>query len=115
VTEQNDDAGSSSKPLPEPSPVEHGGRVELRLDLSSTGDSGEARYEARWFTPGETHEGVVSVEPGVRPVVNVEAPDSLPKWLASFTSTLVSTTARKVSVESPWPRRLTRWRADPKE
>lgn len=115
MSENEPKMGDFSQALPEPSPVEHGGRVELRLDLSASTDSGDAHYHARWFTPGQTHEGTVSVEQKERPEVNVDAPTSLPDWLASFTSTLVSTTARKVNEEAPWPRRLTRWRAEPKK
>lgn len=106
---------SYPKPLPEPSPVEHGGRVELRLDLDGFSPEAEVVYQARWFTPEGALEGSVSVDRREKVMVSIQAPDGLPEWLASFTSNLVSTTARKVTQEDEWPRRLTRWRDAPKK
>ena len=80
----------ASPALPEPSPVEHGGRVELRLLESA---DGEVRYAARWFTAEEQLEGQVQIS-GEKSEVHIESPDSLPSWLGSFTSSLVRTTAR---------------------
>jgi hypothetical protein len=104
-----------SAPLPEPSPVEYGGRVELRLVQSPEAESAEdARYAARWFTADLTLEGEVTISPeGTQ--VKVEAPEALPDWLESFTTTLVRTTARSAKKDNAWPRRLTRWRRAPAE
>jgi len=99
--------------LPEPSPVEHGGRVELRLDQAA-GDA-PVRYNARWFTADERIEGNVEIADGKPPEVTVAPEGELPDWLSSFTVTLVRTTARSAAQENNWPRRLTRWRAAPKK
>jgi hypothetical protein len=114
---------NSDKPpsaLPEPSPVEFGGRVELRL--VSTGDAqGATLYAARWFTADQDLEGEVSIsqpansEAPKAPEVLVSSPEALPEWLSSFTTTLVRTTARNAQKENSWPRRLTRWRKAPAE
>lgn len=111
---------SPSSALPEPSPTEHGGRVELRL-IDSNGASNQVCYAARWFTEGQRLEGTVQVTPSVDakkpPAIDIQGPSELPDWLAAFTTTLVRTTARSASCEDPsngsWPRRLTRWRAAP--
>lgn len=102
----------SSAPLPEPSPVEYGGRVELRLTQVPEGDEREAVYAARWFTAELSLQGEVSVSSSGTSV-EVEAPEELPDWLGQFTTTLVRTTARTAAKESAWPRRLTRWRKAP--
>ncbi len=92
-----------------PSPVEHGGRVELRL---APQDDGTTRYLARWFTADEEMNGTVSIAPEGTSV-SVSSPDSLPEWLESFTTALVRTTARQAEKSGNWPRRLTRWRKAP--
>jgi len=99
----------SSTALPEPSPVEHGGRVELRLSADAVTDE-KVIYDARWFTANQELEGKVSINLAEKKGITVEAPDSLPDWLSTFTSTLVSTTARQAKKDGSWPRRLTRWR-----
>jgi hypothetical protein len=88
--------------------------VELRLIQSPQDESDPALYAARWFTADQTLEGEVSASPEGAGV-EVTAPESLPEWLASFTTTLVSTTARSARKENVWPRRLTRWRKAPKD
>lgn len=103
-------------PWAEPSPVEHGGRVELRLVESQ---SGTTRYAARWYTPAERLDGEVTVVfPSSRaeaesPTVEIDSPDHLPEWLGSFTTSLVRTTARAAEQQGKWPRRITRWRKSP--
>lgn len=105
----------SSAPLPEPSPVEYGGRVELRLVQTPEAENvDDARYAARWFTADLTLEGEVTISPE-NSEVKVQAPETLPEWLASFTTTLVRTTARSAKKDNSWPRRLTRWRRAPAE
>jgi hypothetical protein len=106
------DDDSSSMPLPEPSPVEFGGRVELRLLRAPAQDSDQALYQARWFTADLSLEGEVSISlPAAQ--VDVRAPEDLPEWLGQFTTTLVRTTARSAQKDNSWPRRLTRWRKAP--
>lgn len=100
-----------SEALPEPSPVEHGGRVELRLDQST--EDNTVRYNARWFTADEKIEGQVEIGEGQPPAINVRPSETIPEWLNKFTVTLVRTTARTAAKENSWPRRLTRWRAAP--
>lgn len=94
-----------------PSPIEHGGRVELRLVEESDGTT---RYAARWFTADEQINGEVSVRTGESHVV-IDSPSSLPEWLSSFTTSLVRTTARQAQKDGTWPRRLTRWRKSPEK
>ncbi len=94
-----------------PAPVEHGGRVELRL---ATEEDGSVRYLARWYTSEEKLDGAVSVGTEDK-TVEVESPESLPAWLESFTTSLVRTTARQAEASGTWPRRLTRWRKAPNE
>ncbi len=103
----------SSKQLPDPSPVEQGGRVELRLDTTST--PGEAiRYDARWFTASDEFQGYVLITLGNKPPISVHTSDDIPPWLNAFTLSLVSTMSRQAQKEGTWPRRLTRWRDTPK-
>lgn len=101
-------------PLPEPSPVEFGGRVELRLLHAPGPDTDQACYQARWFTADLSLEGEVSISLPTADV-DVRAPDELPEWLGQFTTSLVRTTARSAQKEKSWPRRLTRWRKAPDE
>lgn len=102
---------SSDSTWAAPAPVEHGGRVELRL--SHEGD-GTKRYLARWFTANEQIDGEVSVNTEDKRVA-IAAPESLPEWLESFTTSLVRTTARQAEQSGTWPRRLTRWRKAPEK
>lgn len=104
---------TSTHPLPEPSPVEHGGRVELRLVTGPSADSPQARFSARWFTASQRVEGHVTVDLTDKVVVSLDPLEALPEWLGTFTSNLVRTTARQAQKENTWPRRLTRWRAAP--
>lgn len=92
-----------------PAPVEHGGRVELRLAQT---EDGSVRYLARWYTASDQIDGEVSVSAEDKHVA-VESPDTLPEWLESFTTSLVRTTARQAEASGSWPRRLTRWRKAP--
>ncbi len=107
------DDESKVQALPEPSPVEHGGRVELRLITAPSDESPSAHYGARWFTASQKIEGLVTIALSDKPVVSLEASEPLPEWLGTFTTTLVRTTARQAVKENTWPRRLTRWRAAP--
>lgn len=94
-----------------PAPIEHGGRVELRLVAQTDGTT---RYAARWFTASEQINGEVTVQAGDNQVA-IDSPSSLPEWLSSFTTSLVRTTARQAEKEGNWPRRLTRWRKSPEK
>jgi hypothetical protein len=113
MTKKSEDA---DPPWADPSPIDHGGRVELRLVES---ESGTARYAARWYTPEERLDGEVTV---VHPssqtdapstTVEIDSPAHLPEWLGSFTTSLVRTTARTAEQKGTWPRRITRWRKSP--
>lgn len=106
----SDDESEPGAAWAAPSPVEHGGRVELRLVEQ---DDGTTRYAARWYTADEKLDGEVKITSG--PLVTIESPATLPEWLGSFTTTLVRTTARQAEKEGSWPRRLTRWRKAPDE
>ena len=113
--------GPQSSSLAEPAVTEHGGRVELRFSAERC-TTGTVVYAARWFVAGVVHEGWAQIDasstPQTAPTVQITA-EALPGWLASFTETLLRTSARTVlgaGVDfdrAPWPRRLTRWRAAP--
>jgi hypothetical protein len=109
----SDDPEDPHSHLPEPSIVEHGGRVELRLSRDSEAP-GAVAYDARWFTADEQMEGRVVILSGDPPGVEIQGPQNLPGWLETFTTTLVRTTARSARKDDSWPRRLTRWRKAPK-
>jgi hypothetical protein len=98
--------------LPAPAPQTGGGRVELRR-AEGTGFSGEASYECRWFYAGSVSVGALRVVVEPKPeVIFDELPKSVPPFLVSFTVTLLRTVARSSGAKG-FPRRLTRWRAEP--
>jgi len=105
----SDDKKSPNSSWAAPAPVEHGGRVELRLSAQK---DGTVRYLARWYTADEKLDGSVSVSTEDKRV-EVNSPETLPEWLQSFTTSLVRTTARNAETSGDWPRRLTRWRKAP--
>ncbi len=107
-------AKKNSLTLPDPSPVDAGGRVELRLETTNSAE-GVVQFHARWFTEKDALEGSVLVDRQTPSQVQIEAPPALPEWLLAFTTTLVRTTARKAHADGAWPRRLTRWRSAPQK
>ncbi len=95
--------------LPEPAPLAHGGRVELRLLESA--DGARARYEALFFFGEKRLAGELLAEVGPPVRVSLTTTDAgVPSWLAGFAVTLLRTTTRSAP-RAGFPRRLTRWRA----
>ena len=101
-----------SHSLPQPSPVKHGGRVELRLQTASNNQP--VIYAARWFLLDRLFEGAVTISLQDEILVKVSSNEPLPEWLDKFTITLARTTARSAKSDQ-FPRRLTRWRAAPNQ
>ena len=121
-----------TRQLPDPSPLTEGGRIELRLiepafgpgPTSSERDSTEpstatpdpelplASYEARWFSPGAVFLGTAQIDAHGEAVVHCGDPNA-PRWLLDWTGALLRLLARDHAADTPWPRRLTRWRKAP--
>ena len=91
---------------------DHGGRLELKLTQAS--DTG-ARYALTIFLP----EREVTTEANVETVTGTvelgawqsEAP---PAWLETVARALLRTVWRSATSDGDWPRRVTRWRPEPK-
>jgi len=90
---------------------EHGGRLELRLAEAAPTT---ARYTVTLYLPrgdaGTT--AVLNAESGAVELEPWRGPPP-PEWLESFTRSLLRTVLRSKGTEGEWPRRLTRWRAEP--
>jgi len=91
---------------------DHGGRLELKLVSAS---EARAEYVLTLLTP--------DAELSSR--VTIDAPqDSLelgafqggvpPEWLEGYARALLRSVLRTKSSDGEWPRRLTRWRPEPK-
>ena len=94
----------------EPNPPESGGRFTLRL-LSA--DDQRVRYDAVLTTHAGRWNGAVQValDSGTVELTFGEPP---PPWLAEATRAALRTAWRSQrDGGGPWPRRLTRWRAEP--
>jgi hypothetical protein len=91
---------------------EHGGRIEMKLAeetptmaryaLSVFSPQGEARADA--FIDAETGQPTVDEWQGTPP----------PAWLETLTRALLRTLARNRNSDGDWPRRITRWRPEPR-
>ncbi len=91
---------------------DHGGRIELKL---SEGGAASARYALTIFTPQGEPSTQVSVD-ALSGALELdewqgEAP---PEWLQAYAKALVRTALRTKNSDGDWPRRLTRWRPEPK-
>jgi|GEM_PF-935734 len=94
--------------LPEPAPLETGGRVELRLIAAES-----TTYEARWFEGDARFNGRATVGLDGEAQIRIDE-EGAPAWLVAWTSALLRVLARDHAASgSPWPRRLTRWRKRP--
>ena len=90
---------------------EHGGRVELKLEDTS---SESARYALTVFTPQSELESsaVVHESSGAIDVADWHG-GAPPPWLAALAHALLRGAWRNKSSDGAWPRRITRWRPDP--
>jgi len=91
---------------------DHGGRLELKLSQAS---ELSAHYALTVSTPDRELTTLVVVD-SASGVVDLgdwqgEAP---PEWLAALAHALLRTVWRSKNSDGTWPRRVTRWRPDPK-
>lgn len=100
---------TSDHPIAAPSPVETGGRVDLRRNQC---EDDRVSYDAHWLTAAGRWRGRVEVieQPQLEVHMAVEAGEP-PAWLLDFTRSLLRTTAK--TKPGAWPRRLSRWRKEP--
>jgi hypothetical protein len=90
---------------------EHGGRIELKL--SEVG-KGAVEYSIVLSTQGINWRGSACVD--AHGAVELSSPEPAPPaWLADFARALLRTLYRTHHEDGAWPRRLTRWRAEPSE
>jgi hypothetical protein len=91
---------------------EHGGRLELKLTEAS---GPTARYALAVFNAQGDGATDVSLDAESGTLVFGEwhgvAP---PAWLDTFTRSLLRTVIRNKGVDGEWPRRITRWRPEPR-
>ncbi len=91
---------------------DHGGRIELKL---AAGTDASARYLVTIFTANSevsTHVEVDAAGGGL--TLDEWQAGSPPAWLEGLAKTLLRTTLRTKQSDGEWPRRLTRWRPEPK-
>lgn len=91
---------------------DHGGRLEVKLASAS---DASARYTLTIFTPNAdlTTEVVIDAASGGLELGDWEG-GLPPKWLRGVAHALLRTVWRNKTSDGEWPRRLTRWRPDPK-
>jgi len=93
---------------------EHGGKIELRLERSTTES---AEYAAQLQTPRATFVGrarVGGTGSGQVELEALDAPPALPPdWLAADARAALKAALRTAQAEGRWPRRITRWRPEP--
>jgi hypothetical protein len=94
--------------------VENGGRIELRLD-TSTSDSAE--YELQLHTGGKSFHTLAQVGAsagGKQVQLGAWSPESEPPaWLVEDARAALKAALRTSQAEGRWPRRITRWRPEP--
>lgn len=91
---------------------DHGGRLELKL-VEASAES--ARYLLTIFTPTAEATAPVAVarHDGAIVLGEWDGPPP-PEWLAAVAHALLRTLWRNQNSDGEWPRRVTRWRPDPK-
>ncbi|MEN9577018.1 MAG: hypothetical protein RJA70_27 [Pseudomonadota bacterium] len=86
-----------------------GGRVTVKL----TGkDEHRVTYELSCLVAEASHQGTAVVELATG-VVSVDC-EAAPDWISAFAQVLLRG-AWRTRESTPWPRRLTRWRAAPQD
>ena len=91
---------------------DHGGRLELKLTRASDDD---AHYALTIFLPERevTAEVRVQIASGVLEFGAWQG-EPPPSWLETVARALLRTVWRSASSDGDWPRRVTRWRPEPK-
>lgn len=91
---------------------DHGGRLELKLaEASDT----RADYVLTLLTPQAELSTRVAIDASAdRFVLTPFEGGTPPTWLESYAHALLRSVLRTKSSEGDWPRRLTRWRPEPK-
>jgi hypothetical protein len=91
---------------------EHGGRLELKLTQASPTT---ARYALSIFSPRGDATTEVSLDCDTGKLDIAEWRGTPPAaWLDTFARALLKTVVRNKSGDSEWPRRITRWRPEPR-
>lgn len=91
---------------------DHGGRVELKLQDAS---DASARYSLTVFTKDSEHSALASIDAVSEETTLGEFSELAPPgWLDAYARTLLRSVLRTQKSEGEWPRRLTRWRPEPK-
>ena len=91
---------------------DHGGRLELKL-----AESGETRaeYVLAVLTPEAELSARVSIDASAqRFELGPFTGGTPPTWLEAYAHALLRGVLRTKSSDGDWPRRLTRWRPEPK-
>ena len=91
---------------------DHGGRIELKL---CAGTDASARYLVTIFTPEREVSTEVAVDAATGGLTLGEWQSGTPpSWLEGLAKTLLRTALRSKQSDGEWPRRVTRWRPEPK-
>ena len=91
---------------------QHGGRLELKLADES---GAQARYRLAIFFPlGEgATEVAIDAEGGALTLGEWQGSPP-PAWLEALAHALLRTVVRNKNSDGEWPRRITRWRPEPR-
>ncbi len=91
---------------------DHGGRLELKLQDASDAN---ARYALIVYTPEREHAALASIDAASDETeLGAFSDGAPPAWLEAFAKTLLRSVLRTKKSDGDWPRRLTRWRPEPK-
>jgi hypothetical protein len=91
---------------------EHGGRLELRLTHASLT---KASYALSIFSPNAEAIRLVQIESATGSLDFEDWQGTPPPaWLDALARALLRTVLRQKQSEGEWPRRLTRWRPEPR-
>lgn len=86
----------------------HGGRIVLRMTSSGP----PVEYALELHTPQGIHHGAARIDESGKVTFEARSGAEPPAWLLTATHALMRGLFR-AHVQSGWPRRLTRWRAEP--
>jgi hypothetical protein len=91
---------------------DHGGRLELKL---AHGSELRADYLLTLLTPSGELSAQVSIDAAAnRFELSAFRGGVPPEWLESYAHALLRIVLRMKASDGDWPRRLTRWRPEPK-
>ena len=89
---------------------EHGGRLELRL---ASAESDRVTYELSLETRDAEGFGSATIALAGGAIELSIADAALPGWLGDFARAVLRALYRAHREDGAWPRRVTRWRAEP--